>query len=51
MLRSHLTICLNLGYSSEQLNEFVSIIKSDIGKKQAKAAQAVLNEILNANKK
>jgi len=51
MLRSHLTICLNLGYSSEQLNEFVSIIKSDIGKKQAKAAQAVLNEVLNANKK
>ncbi len=51
MLRSHLTICLNVGYTSEQLNEFVSIIKSDIGKKQAKAAQAVLNEVLNANKK
>jgi alkylhydroperoxidase/carboxymuconolactone decarboxylase family protein YurZ len=46
MLRSHLSICLNVGFTSEQLNEFVSIIKSTVGKKEAKDAQAVLNEVL-----
>lgn len=46
MLRSHLSICLNVGYSPEQLNEFVGIIKSTLGKKEAKNTQAVLNEVL-----
>jgi alkylhydroperoxidase/carboxymuconolactone decarboxylase family protein YurZ len=46
MLRSHLSICLNVGYTPEQLIEFVGIIKSSIGKKEAKAAQAVLDEVL-----
>jgi len=46
MLRSHLAICLNLGYTPEQLNEFIDIIKKRVGKKEAKDAQAVLNEIL-----
>jgi 4-carboxymuconolactone decarboxylase len=46
MLRSHLSICLNVGLTPEQLNEFVEIIKSTVGKKEAKAAEAVLNEVL-----
>ena len=46
MLRSHLTICLNVGYTPEQLTEFVGIIKSRIGKKETKDAQTVLNEVL-----
>jgi len=46
MLRSHLSICLNLGFTPKQLNEFVGIIKSSIGKKEARAAQAVLDEVL-----
>lgn len=46
MLRSHLSICLNVGFTPEQLKEFVGIIKSTIGKQEAKAAQAVLNEVL-----
>lgn len=46
MLRSHLTICLNVGFSPEQLQEFVGIIKSTIGKKAAKNAHAVLDEVL-----
>ena len=46
MLRSHLSICLNVGLTPEQLNEFVGIIKSTVGKKEAKVAQVVLNEIL-----
>lgn len=50
MLRSHLNICLNVGLTSNQLQQFVGIIKSTIGKKQSKAAQKVLNEVLNSKK-
>ena len=46
MLRSHLSICLNVGFTPEQLNEFVGIIKSSNGKKEARAARAVLDEVL-----
>lgn len=46
MLRSHLNICLNVGFTPEQLDEFVGIIKSSVGKKEAKAARAVLDEVL-----
>ncbi|MCB9294060.1 MAG: carboxymuconolactone decarboxylase family protein [Lewinellaceae bacterium] len=46
MLRSHLSICLNVGLTPEQLNEFVGIIRSTVGKKEAKDTQEVLNEIL-----
>ena len=48
MLRSHLTICLNVGYTPEQLNEFTGIIKSTVGKQEAKDAQVVLQEVLNS---
>jgi 4-carboxymuconolactone decarboxylase len=50
MLRSHLNICLNVGLSPDQLQQFVSIIKSTVGKKEAKAAQMVLDEVLNNRK-
>jgi len=46
MLRSHLTICLNVGLTPAQLNEFVDVIRSGPGEKEASAAQAVLNEVL-----
>lgn len=46
MLRSHLNICLNVGLISQQLQQFVGIIGQTIGKKEAKAAQAVLEEVL-----
>ena len=48
MLRSHLSICLNVGFTPEQLKEFIGIIKSTMGKKKASAAQAVLDEVLKA---
>lgn len=47
MLRSHLNICLNLGYTPEQLNQFTEIIKTKVGKKEATTAQAVLDEVSN----
>lgn len=51
MLKSHLNICLNVGLMPDQLRGFISIIKSTIGEKEAKAAQAVLDEVLKMNKK
>ncbi len=46
MLQSHLAICLHLGFTPEQLNEFVGIIESTAGKKEAKDARVVLDEVL-----
>ena len=48
MLRSHMNICLNVGITPEQLQQFVSVIESAIGKKEAKAAQQVLDDVLAA---
>lgn len=50
MLKSHLTICLNVGLSPEQLQQYVEVLKSTIGKKEAKSAQEVLDEILTHKK-
>ena len=50
MLRSHLNICLNVGLTPEQLRQFVNIIKSTIGKKEAKSAQKILDEVLKNRK-
>lgn len=49
MLKSHLAICLNVGVKPDQLGEFISIIKSIIGDKEAEAAKAVLDEVLKSN--
>lgn len=46
MLRSHLSICLNVGLTPGQLTAFVGIIKSTLGEKEANDAQVVLNEVL-----
>jgi 4-carboxymuconolactone decarboxylase len=51
MLRSHLTICLNVGLTPEQLQQFVNIIKSTIGKKESKATRKILDEVLKNNKR
>ena len=50
MLQSHLKICLNVGITAEQLQQFVEIIKSTVGQKDAKAAQEVLDEVLGGRK-
>jgi 4-carboxymuconolactone decarboxylase len=50
MLQGHLSISLSVGLTPEQLKEFVSIIKSTAGKKEAEAARAVLDEVLKTNK-
>lgn len=49
MLRSHLKICLNVGLTPEQLQEFVNVIQSTIGKKEAKSVKKILDEVLESN--
>jgi 4-carboxymuconolactone decarboxylase len=46
MLKAHLSIALNVGLTSEQLKEFIVVIKPIIGKKKTKAAKEVLDEVL-----
>lgn len=48
MLQSHLGISLNVGIKSEQLKEFVKIIKTTAGKKNAKSAGEVLEQVLKS---
>lgn len=50
MLRSHLNICIHVGLTKNQLQQFVTVIKSTVGKKEAKAAQKVLEEVLESKK-
>src|SRR3546814_18009003 len=51
MLRSHLNISLNVGFSPEQLQQFIRVFQSTVGKKKAKAAKRVLVELLFSSKK
>ncbi len=51
MLHSHLNICLNVGFTPQQLNEFVDIVKTTLGEKEANDAQVVLNEVLKNHQK
>ncbi len=50
MLKSHLNISLKNGWTPEQLKEFIQVIQKTIGKKDAKAANVVLQEVLNPKK-
>lgn len=50
MLNSHLNICLNVGLTPAQLNEFVIVIKSTLGEKEANDTQTVLKEVLKNRK-
>lgn len=46
MLRSHLSISMNVGLSPAQLKDFVSIISTTVGEKEGNSAVAVLNELV-----
>lgn len=50
MLQSHLKICLNVGLTAEQLQQFVTIIKSKTGEDDAIVAGNVLDEVLKTTK-
>ncbi|KGO90973.1 carboxymuconolactone decarboxylase family protein [Flavobacterium subsaxonicum] len=46
MLQGHLSISLNVGVSPDKLKEFITIIKETAGRKKAKSAKKVLDEVL-----
>lgn len=46
MLNSHMNLSLNVGISPAQLQQMVKLIETNISKKEADAAQIVLNELL-----
>ncbi|MFV5699939.1 carboxymuconolactone decarboxylase family protein [Flavobacterium sp. ZT3R17] len=50
MLKSHLSIALNLGLSPDQLKEFIGVIQPIIGRKKTKATKEVVNEVLKSKK-
>lgn len=50
MLQGHLNISLNVGLTPVQLQHYVAIIESSAGKEEAKAAQAVLDGVLQNRK-
>lgn len=45
MLRGHLNICLHIGLTRNQLQQFVNIIESKVGEEEGNATQIILNEI------
>lgn len=47
MLKSHFTICVNLGCSPAQLQQFIQLIKVAQGEECARVAADVLAEVLN----
>ena len=46
MLKGHLAIALNVGFSPKQLKEFIVIIQPSIGSEKAKAAEKIINELV-----
>lgn len=51
MLQSHLVISLNVGWSPQQLNEFVTVVSSTINKEKSNAAKIVLDQVLKNRSK
>lgn len=51
MLQSHLGISLNVGWSPQQLNEFVTVVSSTVNKEKSNAAKMVLDQILKNRSK
>ena len=49
-LRFHLGAAMNTGLTQAQMKDFISILKSMVGKAQAKNAQKILTEVLNNRK-
>lgn len=50
MLQGHLGISLNVGWSAEQLQEFIKVISTTINNQKSSAASLVLKKVLQKNK-
>lgn len=51
MLQSHLGISLHVGWTPEQLKEFITVISPTIGQEKITAATAVLHQVLKSRQK
>jgi len=50
MLKSHLSICLNVGLSAAQLEQFIAVIASTVGEEESEDVKVVLEEVLKSRK-
>ena len=46
MLKGHLAIALNVGFSPKQLKEFIVVIQPNIGIEKTKAAEKTVNDLV-----
>lgn len=46
MLKGHLAIALNVGFSPKQLKEFIAIIQPSIGSEKTKSAEKIVNDLV-----
>jgi 4-carboxymuconolactone decarboxylase len=49
MLRVHLSICLNVGITPQQLTHFITVVETSVGREKAAAAKSVLHKILKSS--
>ena len=49
-LRFHLGAAMNTGLTEAQMKDFISVLKTTVGKAQAESAQKILTEVLNNRK-
>jgi alkylhydroperoxidase/carboxymuconolactone decarboxylase family protein YurZ len=49
-LRFHLGAAMNTGLTQAQMKDFISVLKTTVGKAQAESAQKILTEVLNNRK-
>jgi alkylhydroperoxidase/carboxymuconolactone decarboxylase family protein YurZ len=49
-LRFHLGAAMNTGLTQGQMEDFISVLKTKVGKTQAESAQKILTEVLNNRK-
>ena len=49
-LRFHLGAAMNTGLTQDQMNEFISVLGTTVGKTQADSAQKILTEVLSSRK-
>jgi 4-carboxymuconolactone decarboxylase len=45
MLQGHLSICLHVGLTEEQLKQALGLIETAVGKAEAEAGRAVLTQV------
>lgn len=50
-LRSHLNVCLNVGLTPDDLNEFVKVLRDKVGSEEADLADQALKTVLQSRKK